>query len=114
MRVIMIAAALILAGTGASAQPLTATDRGQIQRLPQRFTQGWLKNSRAQVMSLFAPEAVFLPHDGLRPYRGKPAINQFWFPTTGAAGTVTAFTMTVDNLSGESDHAIIWGKSDLH
>jgi hypothetical protein len=27
---------------------------------------------------------------------------------------VTAFTKTVEGLSGDSRHAVIWGKSDLH
>jgi uncharacterized protein (TIGR02246 family) len=110
----MIAAILILIGATADAQPFTQADRAEVRKLPQRYTRGWLNNSRSQVMSLFAPDAVFIPHDGVRPHRGKQAIDQFWFPNGRTAGIVTSFTMTVEGASGASDHAIVWGRSDLH
>ncbi|MEO5613194.1 MAG: SgcJ/EcaC family oxidoreductase [Sphingomicrobium sp.] len=105
---------MMMTASTADAQPFSKSGRAEIQRLPQRLTQGWLNNNHHQVMALFAPEAVFIPHDGVHPRRGWAALKQFWFPSTGSAGTVTAFTMTVEGLSGDSGHAIVWGKSDLH
>src|SRR6185295_3953107 len=111
---IFVPALLSLAVTPAPAAPLTKSDRAELASLSAKFTGGWVHNSRDEVMSLFAPDAVFIPHDGIKPHIGKAAIEQFWFPGSGAAGTVTAFTKTVDGLSGDGAHAIIWGKSDLH
>jgi hypothetical protein len=65
-------------------------------------------------MSPFTPDAVFIPHDGVKPHIGRAAIDRFWFPPAGTAGTVPAFTMTVEGVSGDTRHAIVWGKSDLH
>ena len=65
-------------------------------------------------MGLFASDAVFIPHDGVKPHIGKAAIEQFWFPAGGAAGSVTAFDKRVEGISGDSRHAIVWGNSDLH
>jgi len=97
-----------------AAAPLSKSDRAAVAELPRRFTNGWLHSSSDEVMALFAPEAVFIPHDGVSPHVGRPAIQDFWFPSKGAAGTVTAFTMTVEGLSGDAHSAIVWGKSDLH
>lgn len=97
----------------APAMSAPISDQSKFTALPARLTAGWLHNSRNEVMSLFAPEAVFIPHDGVKPHVGKAAIDQFWFPAGRAVGTVTSFTKTVDGLSGEGSHAILWGRSDL-
>jgi uncharacterized protein (TIGR02246 family) len=110
---IVILAALSSAVPAIAAAPLTKADRNQVARLPARFTDGWLHDSRAEVMGLFAPEAIFIPHDGVKPHVGKRAITEFWFPATGAGGKVTAFVMTAEGVSGEGDQALVWGKSDL-
>ena len=114
MRGVMLLGVMLGAATPAAAAPLTKSDRAAVVRIPARFTAGWLHNSRSEVMGVFAPEAVFIPHDGVRPHVGRKAIEQFWLPSTGAAGTVTTFTMTTEGVSGDGDHAIVWGKSDLH
>ncbi|WP_309660628.1 nuclear transport factor 2 family protein [Sphingomonas sp.] len=113
-RLIVIAVAMVMSASLADARSLSASDKAAIGKLPQRLTHGWLRNDRNQVMGIFAPEATFIPHDGVRPRRGWTAMQQFWFPAKGTAGTVTAFTMTADGVSGDDHHAIVWGKSDLH
>lgn len=114
MRALLFAFAIGLAAAPVMAEPLTKSDRAQLTGLPVRFAAGWLHNSRSEVMSLFTPDAVFIPHDGVKPHVGKAAIEAFWFPNSGASGKVTSFTKTVEGLSGDRTHAIIWGKSDLH
>jgi uncharacterized protein (TIGR02246 family) len=114
MRGLLLASVLSLISAPGIAAPLTKSDRVELTSLPAKFTGGWLHSSRIEVMRLFASDAVFIPHDGVKPHIGKAAIEQFWFPVTGSAGKVTAFTKTVDGLSGDDRNAIIWGKSDLH
>ena len=114
MREFMLLAALLAVAPAAEAAPLTKSDRAALARIPATFTAGWVHNSRSEVMGIFAPDAVFIPHDGVRPHIGRKAIEHFWFPATGTAGTVTAFVMTADGVSGDGSHAIVWGKSDLH
>ncbi len=114
MRPVILLAALLAVAPPGLAAPLTKADRAAVARLSATFTAGWLHNSRSEVMGVFAPDAIFIPHDGVRPHIGRKAIEQFWFPATGPAGTVTAFTMSADGVSGEGNHAIVWGKSDLH
>jgi len=112
--VVVFAALIVTACHEPVAAPLSKSDRAAVTDLPRRFTSGWLHNSSKEVMALFAPEAVFIPHDGVSPHVGRQAIEDFWFPSKGPAGTVTAFTMTIDGVSGDTHRAIIWGKSDLH
>jgi uncharacterized protein (TIGR02246 family) len=114
MRALFILLAFLLIPAPALAGQLTKSDRTVLAELPAKFTAGWLHNSRDEVMRLFAPDAVFIPHDGVKPHIGKAAIEQFWFPRTGSAGAVTDFKKTVEGLAGDSEHAILWGKSDLH
>lgn len=115
MRNLIVLAAILLSACHASGTaPMSSADRSAVGALPSRLTAGWLHNDSQEVMGLFAPEAVFIPHDGVVPHVGKAAINDFWFPATGAAGKVTAFTMTTEGLTGDSETAIVWGKSDLH
>lgn len=110
---LVVAAALTWCST-VHAERLSKADRLLVHNLPERFTSGWTRSNPKQVMELFSRNAIFIPHDGVRPKVGWNAINKFWFANKGAAGTVTAFRMTVDGLSATSDHAILWGKSDLH
>ena len=112
-RIFLVAIIMLARPQILEAQPLSRHDREAVERLLQRFTQGWLQNDRKAVMGLFAPEAVFIPHDGVQPHRGWSAIDQFWFPKAGTAGTVTSFRMSVEGISGNSPSAIVWGKSDL-
>ena len=80
MRALLFVAAIGLAAAPVMAEPLTKSDRAQLTSLPVRFAAGWLHNSRSEVMSLFTPDAVFIPHDGVKPHVGKAAIEAFWFP----------------------------------
>ena len=114
MRSLLATAVLLLGASSLTAAPFTKTDRVTVAGIPARFTAGWMHNSRDEVMNLFTPDAVFIPHDGVKPHIGRAAIEQFWFPPAGPAGKVTAFTMTAEGVSGDADHAIVWGKSDLH
>lgn len=114
MRALLLLLLLLSLSRPAISAPLTKSDRAELAALSARFTAGWQHNSPGEVMGLFAPDAVFIPHDGVKPHIGKAAIEQFWFPPKGSAGTVTSFTKTVDAVSGDTHHAIVWGKSDLH
>jgi len=113
MKFCFAAGAALALASGGEARPLSASDRVEIRSIPRRFTTDWERNDKREILRLFAPDAVFIPHDGVRPHRGRRAISQFWFPAHGPAGTVTSFTMTVEGVSGSSERAIVWGKSNL-
>src|SRR5436853_2637537 len=90
MRGLLLASVLSLIAASAVSAPLTKSDRAELSSLSAKFTGGWRHNSRDEVMRLFAADAVFIPHDGAKPHIGKAAIEKFWFPAKGTAGTVTA------------------------
>ena len=75
MRALFLLSALALISAPANSAPLTKSDRSELTSLSAKFTGGWMHNSRDEVMSLFAADAVFIPHDGVKPHVGKAAID---------------------------------------
>jgi hypothetical protein len=65
MRGLLIASVLSWSSAQAISAPLTKSDRAELTSLSAKFTGGWRHNSRDEVMSLFAADAVFIPHDGV-------------------------------------------------
>jgi len=97
----------------AFAGSLSNEDRKAITALVEKYRTGWLsKNSQEQVMSVFATDAVLMPHHGDAPVVGEKAIREFWWPS-GVKYTIDHFTVTVDGIEGNSDYAYARGKSNV-
>jgi ketosteroid isomerase-like protein len=109
----LVAAALIFSSSLVAARPLSAEDVTRLRAMSDLYVAGWLRNDRIAVMSVMSPDVVFIPHDGVQPRIGYDRLDSFWFPNGRAAGTVVAFTQTISNISGEGNHALIYGRSDL-
>ena len=92
---------------------LPPEDEAALRTLSDRFVAGWLANDREAVMRVMAPEAVFIPHDGVKPKIGYKAIDAFWFPDGKPAGTVTAMSHVITDVSGNSNRGTAYGRSDL-
>ena len=93
--------------------PISAADHKALRALSDRFVAGWLANDRRAVMGDIAPEAVFIPHDGVKPKVGYKAIDAFWFPNGKAVGKVAAFKHNISAIDGSGDRAVFYGRSDL-
>ena len=107
------AAAADIYPTDANSRPLSGSDEAALRALSNRYVAGWIANDREAVMGVMAPEAVFIPHDGVQPRTGYGQIDAFWFPGGKAAGTVPAYTQTITAISGSDDRATIHGRFDL-
>ena len=108
---LLLLAACTNAGPGAAS--LSAADEVALRDLSSRYVSGWLRNDRAAVMGVMAPEAVFIPHDGVPPHIGYQAIDAFWFPNGKAIGVVPAYKQTITAIDGTSDRATLYGRFDL-
>ena len=105
---------LIALFVGAPAQAaLPPEDEAALRALANRYVAGWVANDRDAVMGVMAPEAVFIPHDGVPPRIGYQAIDAFWFPEGKAVGVVPAYTQTVTAVDGGGGRATLYGRFDL-
>ena len=113
MRALWTGFLLLVSSVSAAATPLTQGDIAALRAMSDGFVKGWMDNVRQAVMSSFSKDAVFIPHDGVRPKVGYAEIGQFWFPHGKASGVIPAFTHAISDISGADDHAVIYGRSDL-
>ncbi|MGH7597855.1 MAG: YybH family protein [bacterium] len=90
---------------------LSAADVIKIKAVNEAYVSAWLKNDATAVMKTLAPNAVLIPQ-GSRAIEGMKAIKQFWWPSGGKT-TVTAFTITTDEVNGENEVAYIRGTFKL-
>lgn len=106
----------LIACTGSSyallhAAKLSVDDAAKIKAVNEAYVSAWLKNDSTAVTKLFTPDAVLIPQ-GMRAIEGMQAIKQFWWPSGGKT-TVTAFTITTDEIDGESELAYVRGTFKL-
>jgi uncharacterized protein (TIGR02246 family) len=105
------AAAIVLAAAVVSAAPverLAPRDESRIRAVNEAYAAGWRANDPDAVRATFWPDAVLIPQGGA-PIRGMDAINRFWWPAGGPATTVTAFTVTTDEVRGSGAMAFTRG-----
>ena len=81
---------LVCCSSVALAAPLSSGDETALRALSDGYVKAWMRNDRAGVMGFMAPEAVFIPHDGVRPHIGRAKIDEFWFPGGNPVGVVRA------------------------
>ena len=105
----------MLAAAVASAAPvgqLAPRDESRIRTVNEAYAAGWRANDPDEVRATFWPDAVLIPQ-GSAPIRGMDAINRFWWPADGPATTVTAFTVTADEVGGSGAIAFARGSFRL-
>src|SRR5689334_11799901 len=95
-----------------SAADLPSSDAAAVRAATQEYRNAWLANDAGRVMATLTPDAIILP-SGLAPIEGQDAIRRFWFPTTGPATTVTAMELTIDEVNGSGDLAVVRGRGTL-
>ncbi len=100
-------------GAPVKGRQLSAIDRARIKSLCESYGSAWIANDRKAVLKTLAENAVLLPHHGHPPVVGTSAIVNFWWPADAPATTVTEFTMTTDEISGNDDVGYVWGKFSL-
>ena len=113
MRIAYIAFLMVVGAASAPAAPLSRNDVATLRAMSERYVKGWLDNDRRAVMGVLAKDAVFIPHDGVKPHVGYKAIDDFWFPNGKAVGVVPAYTQTISGISGADNHATMYGRFDL-
>src|SRR5215813_1459517 len=102
--VLGLAAAAILSPPLRAADPegvLAPAEDAKVRAVLETYRKAWLANDADGVLSVFLDDAVLMPHHGVEPVIGKPAARAFWFPA-GPPTTITAFTLTVDQVGGNS------------
>ncbi|MCI0691456.1 DUF4440 domain-containing protein [candidate division KSB1 bacterium] len=100
-----------LAYTQTHAGRLSADDTVKIKAVNEAYVSAWLKNDSTAVIKTLAPNAVLIPQ-GSRAIEGMKAIKQFWWPSGGKT-TVTAFTITTEEIGGEDELAYVRGAFTL-
>jgi uncharacterized protein (TIGR02246 family) len=106
--------ALILIGlAGPPVGRLAPRDEARIRAVNEAYAAGWRANDPDAVRATFWPDAVLIPQ-GSEPIRGMEAINRFWWPAGGPATTVTAFTVTTDEVGGSGAMAFARGGFQLN
>ena len=106
--VLAIAGAASIRGLGSGGVP--SAEEAKVRAVLESYRKAWLANDADKVLGVFTEDAVLMPHHGVEPVVGKAAARAFWFPA-GPPTTITAFTLTVDQVGGTSDVAWARGHS---
>lgn len=93
-------------------EPLSAGDRAAIDSVQRRYVSAWLRDDTVGVLATLAPDAMLLP-PGLPPVVGEGAIRDHWWPRDGSHTTITAFTLSSDEVDGGGSFAYSRGLSTL-
>jgi uncharacterized protein (TIGR02246 family) len=77
------------------------------------YTSAWLANDAEAVMRLFTEDAVLIPHHGVAPVEGKPAVRRHFWPPNSSFFRVDSFRMTPAEIGGCGDLAFARGRFSL-
>jgi len=102
----------MLVSSSLTAADLPSPDATAVRAVTQEYRDAWVANDDARVMATLTPTAILLP-SGLPPIEGQAAIRRFWFPTAGPATVVTAMDLTIDEVIGGGDVAVVRGRGTL-
>ena len=86
----------------------TVTDR-EVRALVDTYADAWRRGDQAAVLDCFAPDAVFLPHDGVRPRVGIDELRAFWFPPGASASGIERFDFDLRSVVDHGEWAVAWG-----
>ncbi|MFN0174424.1 MAG: YybH family protein [Saprospiraceae bacterium] len=91
---------------------LSKTDEAAVRQLLAQYTDAWLKNDSAVILSLFEEKARLAP-SGMCPIESIANIRQFWFPNDSSLTLIHGFDNDIIELSGEGDMAFSTQKTWL-
>ena len=91
---------------------LSPAEDAKVRAVNEAYAEAWRRNDPAAVRATLLPEAVLIPQ-GNAPVRGREAIDRFWWPADGPKTTVTAFTVTTDEVGGSGSMAFARGSFRL-
>jgi uncharacterized protein (TIGR02246 family) len=92
---------------------LSPRDADSIRAIMEKYRAAWLSNNPDAVRSVFAPDAVIMPHHGVKPAAGMKAINDFWFPPGTAKTTIRKYVRPIDEVGGDGALAYVRGRSEI-
>lgn len=85
----------------------------EIRALIDAYAAAWRRGDADAVLSLFAPDAVILPHDGVAPRVGHDAMRAFWFGPSRAPWGIDEFRFDLAGSTLRGDTAVAWGSRVL-
>lgn len=103
---------LLLAACGRGDEPpvvappaFTAEDERLVAALSAEYGRAWVADDTVAVMSVFAPDAVLIPHLGNPHTAGRDAIREHFFPPGGPPAPVIRYDRQSSGISGTADMA---------
>jgi uncharacterized protein (TIGR02246 family) len=98
--------------SAADKSTLSASDAEAVRAATFAYRDAWLLNDADRVMATLTTDVVLLP-SGLAPIVGPAAVRAFWWPASAPVTTVTAMTVTIDQVDGSGELAIVRGRGTL-
>ena len=91
----------------------TADDEAAVRAICQQFNIAWLAGNSDDVLALYTPDAVLIPHHGEKPIAGKENIRQYWFNPEYPPTRVLKMENTIAEAEGSGDMAFVRGTGYL-
>lgn len=90
------------------------TDRLEVEKLDQDYAAAWASaDAEKNVMELFVPDAIMMPHHGDEPVKGHKAIREFFWPAGSGPTQILEFTRTAIDIGGSGDLGYAAGRFRL-
>ncbi|MFA6958402.1 MAG: nuclear transport factor 2 family protein [Thermoanaerobaculia bacterium] len=114
MRQAITAAMITVAffATPAYSSALSEADTAAIQARLNKYVTEWLAGNESGVMRQLASDAVMVPGDK-KPLVGSEAIRRYWWPLGAPPFHLDRYAMTIDQIAGSGDLAIVRGTQAL-
>lgn len=106
----IISFGIVLASTANAECALNDNDSKAVRNVIDEYVNGWLAGDASRVMATLTEDAVLMPHHGDPVREGTDAISAFWFPDGEITAPVTAYELTVNEISGCDELAIVRGR----
>jgi uncharacterized protein (TIGR02246 family) len=88
------------------------SDEEKIRTINRKYVDAWLLNDENAVLSLFTDDASISP-SGMKTFKGKKEIRDFWFPKDGSTTTILKFSNEIQDISFDGDVAYSTQKDHL-
>lgn len=88
------------------------TDVAAVRAVEEAYRAGWEANDPDAVMATLTDDAVIMPA-GAEPIRGNSAIRAYWWPADGSTTTIGRYEISVDEVFGDGDVALLRGRGAL-
>lgn len=91
---------------------LPVKDAEAIKTVQETYRAAWLKNDEKTILSLFTDDATLYPNGG-KPVKGKTEVTKFWFAPSDTLTVIKAFRITIEDLAGDENFAVLTGSNEL-